>query len=191
MEPTTVESTAVKAEPESSIMHVWPSISAVSLGQLLGRLYSLGPRFSLLGVPLRPGWLLTLLTLPVSIALYFNKIVPRIPFVLFGLSNPWCVRYRLTTQRVVIEHPFDALSKSRRERAVKQSCALSKFDSIDVQQQPGQQWYRAADLVFLAESKEVLRLPAVPHAEAFRQACLKARQSSLGVSAAQNSAAGV
>lgn len=178
-------------QQESSIMHVWPSISAFNTGRMLGRLYTLGPRFSLLGVPIRPGWLLTVPTLPLSVALYFAKIVPRIPFVLFGLSNPWCMRYRLSTERVVIEHPFDALSKSKKHRGEKQSCQLSAFDSIEVQQQPGQKWYRAADLVFLSAGQALFRLPAVPHAEAFRQACLKARQSSLGIAAVQNSAARV
>jgi hypothetical protein len=165
------------APHERTIMSVWPSISALPVGQWLGRLYQLGPRVSMLGIPFRPGWLIALVTIPLAIALYFNKIVPRIPFVVFGFSNPWSRRYRLTTDRVLIEHPFDALSSRHAERAIHGAVALGGFDSIELDQQPGQQWYRAADLVFRHKGAEVLRLAGVPHAEAFRQTCLKAQRS--------------
>ncbi len=158
-------------------MCVWPSISALPIGQFLGRLYQLGPRVSLLRIPFRPGWLIALATVPVALFLYFNKIVPRIPFVLLGFSNPWCRRYRLTTERVMAENPFDALSAKASDRAVKASVDLRGFDAIELEQQPGQEWYRAADLVFKLEGKEVLRLAGVPHAEAFRQTCNKAQLS--------------
>lgn len=172
-----METTQTAESRETTIMSAWPSISALPVGQWLGRLYQLGPRVSILRIPLRPGWLIALATLPVAVFLYFNKIVPRIPFVLLGLSNPWCRRYRLTTERVVVEHPFDALSKTRVDRAVKASVDLAGFDAIDLDQRPGQEWYRAADLVFRRDGDEVLRLPGVPHAQAFRQTCLKAQHS--------------
>lgn len=172
-----METTPTSEPRESTIMCVWPSISALPIGQFLGRLYQLGPRVSLLRIPFRPGWLIALATVPVALFLYFNKIVPRIPFVLFGLRNPWCRRYRLTTERVVAENPFDALSAKRSGGAVKASVDLTGFDAIELDQQPGQDWYRAADLVFILDGNEVLRLPGVPHAEAFRQTCLKAQLS--------------
>ena len=172
MDPTPI------AKPlESTIMSVWPSISALPLGRWLGRMYGLGPRLPLLGIPFRPGWLIALATLPVAVFMYFNKIVPRIPFVLFGISNPWCRRYRLTNERVVIEHPFDALSARHADRATQRAVRLSEFDAVQLDPLPGQEWYCAADLVFRREGVEVLRLPGVPHAEAFRQTCLKARRA--------------
>lgn len=173
---------------ETTIMSVWPSIAALGAGRALGRLYELGPRVSLGGVPLRPGWLLALATLPLVVPLYFLKIIPRLPLVLFGFSNPWCRRYRLTTRRVLVEHPFDALSEKRRVRSVRSSIDLDAFDRIESQTQPGYAWYRASDLVFEQNGAEVLRLEAVPHAEPFRQTCLKARQSHVGVQATRQAA---
>lgn len=184
-----MESAPAAQQNEATIMYAWPSISALPFGQLLGRLYQLGPRLPMLGIPFRPGWLIALATLPIALFLYFNKIVPRIPLILFGFANPWCRRYRLTTTRVVVEHPFDALSTKRASRAVKESVKLSAFDSIDLDQQPGQGWYRAADMVFRHKGNEVLRLPGVPHAEAFRQTCLKAQQSRGGQPAVGTQAA--
>lgn len=170
---------------ETTIMSVWPSIAAMGLGRALGRLYSIGPRVNLGGVPLRPGWLAALATLPLVVPLYFLKIIPRLPLVLVGVSNPWCKRYRLTTLRVLIEHPFDAMSDKRRQHSVKASVALDAFDSIERESQPGYQWYRASDLVFRQDGQEVLRLAAVPHAESFRQTCIKARAAHLGVTASR------
>lgn len=175
-----MDKTPASTSRETTIMAVWPSVATFKLGRLLGQLYAFGPRVSLLGVPLRPGWLIALAALPLSVLLYAMKISPRV-LVVIGPSNPFCRRYRLTTERVLIEHPFDALSKSRSERATQASVKLEEFDAIDKDDQPGYDWYRADDLVFRREGEEVLRLAAVPHAEAFRQTCLKARQGLLGV----------
>ena len=175
-----MDTTPATASRETTIMAVWPSIATFQLGQALGRLYSIGPRVSLLGIPVRPGWLIALATLPVPVLLYAMKIAPRVAVVLGG-SNPYCRRYRLTTERVLIEHPFDALSQSRSERSTVASVKLDAFDAIDQEVQPGYEWYRASDLVLRRDGKEVLRLTAVPHAEAFRQTCLKAHQGYLGV----------
>lgn len=172
--------TTSAANRETTIMAVWPSIATFKLGRLLGQLYTLGPRVSLLGVPVRPGWLIALATLPLPLLLYAMKIAPRV-VVIFGGSNPYCRRYRLTTERVLIEHPFDALSKRREERAIVASVKLDEFDSIEHDDQPGYDWYRASDLVLRREGKEVLRLSAVPHAESFRQTCLKAHKGYVGV----------
>lgn len=166
---------------EKTIMCVWPSIAKFRAGLVLGQLYHLGPQLSILGIPARLGWLLVLPTLPLAIGLYFLKAVPRLPFVFFGVSNPFCRSYRLTTERVVVEHPFDALSASRQALAVKHSVTLGEFDSIDVERQAGYGWFRAGDLVFKQNGDISLRLSAVAHAESFRATCLKANQSRKGL----------
>ncbi len=178
-------STSADPRRETTNKVAWPSIGATAAGKFLGRWYNFGPRVSLLGLPVRPGWLLALATIPVALFLYANKIVPRIPGVVFGFSNPWCRRYRLTTERVVVEHPFESLSRSQADRSVKESVRLGEFDSIDIEVQPGQEWYRAGDLVFLQSSKEVLRLRGIPHPEAFRKTCLQANDSRQGVNEAR------
>lgn len=183
-----MDTTSATANRETTIMAVWPSIAAFKLGRLLGQLYTLGPRVSLLGVPIRPGWLIALATLPLPLLLYAMKIAPRV-VVIFGGSNLYCRRYRLTTERVLIEHPFDALSQRRKDRSVLASVKLDAFDSIEKDDQPGYDWYRASDLVLRREGKEVLRLTAVPHAEAFRQTCLKAHKGYVGVEMSRAAAA--
>ncbi|WP_145246437.1 hypothetical protein [Aeoliella mucimassa] len=170
-------------------MNAWPSIAATNLGRQLGRLFRMGPRISVLTVPTRPGWFIALATTPITAFLYFNKIVPRTPLVLFGAQNPWCRRYRLTNKQVIIEHPFDALSTKRADQATFAKIGLTEFDTAELEEQSGYEWYRASDIVFRREGKEVLRLPAVPHAEAFRQTCLKARQAVIGVAEANKPAA--
>lgn len=166
---------------ETTVMSVWPSIAAGGVGRVLGRLSQLGPELRLGTIPFRPGWLLAVGMLPVSVFLYANKIVPRIPVVLVGMRNPWCQRYRLTTHRVLVEHPFDALSPARREGSLLRGTSLRDFDSIIVETLPGHEWYSAGDLVFRQEGAEVFRLPGVPHPEAFRQTLLKTRTALLSL----------
>jgi len=170
---------------ERTIMSVWPSISMFGVGQTLGRLYRIGPELSIFGVPARPGWLFVPLTLPLAILLYVAKIVPRIPFVLLGLSNPLCRRYRLTTNRIVVEHPFDAISTTRRGRSAHGEVALGDFDSVEIEEGPGLDWFRAGNLVFRQGDECKLRLPAVPSPRSFRESCLRANRSRIGVNAAR------
>lgn len=170
---------------ETTVMIAWPSIATTSLGRLLGRAFLLGPQVSLLGVPTRPGWFVALATLPITALLYFYKLFPRLPLIFWGWQNRACRRYRLTNRQILVEHPIDALSPGRSWTATFASLPLKGFDTAELEEQPGYQWYRASDIVFRSAGKEVLRLPAVPHAEAFRQTCLKSRQAMLGVAAAK------
>jgi hypothetical protein len=58
---------------------------------------------------------------------------------------------------------------------------LDRFESIEVLVRPGQEWYHAGDLIFRNGALETFRLPGVPRPETFRQTCLKARMSFIGV----------
>ena len=145
--------------PESTVAVVWPGIAATRAGRLLGRWCAvekgLGRAFTL-------GRLLALLTAPLSLALYFWRLAPRV-----------CRRYRLTDRRVVVLEGISA--------AEGPCAALDAFDAIDVDVLPGQAWLRAGDLVFKREGRELLRLPGVPHPEVFRGLCLRTRDSLLAV----------
>jgi hypothetical protein len=106
--------------------------------------------------------------------------LPRFPGVLIGIKNPWCWVYRLTNRRVVVENPFAGELKG---------VSLDRFDTIEVVVQPGQAWFKAGDLVFRQGAAETFRIWGVPRPETFRQTCIKARMSYVGVQQAK--AAGV
>lgn len=68
---------------------------------------------------------------------------------------------------------------------VMKSVELDRFDSIDVEQQPGQEWFEAGDLVFRSNGVETFRLAGVSRPEAFRHTCLKSQASYVGVKQAR------
>jgi hypothetical protein len=163
---------APAALKEVTTMTVWPSLSATSFGRFWGRLFAVEAGFRVFGVPVTLGRLLVLISIPFMLALYFLMRLPRFPFVLIGIRNPMCWHYRLTNRRLVMENPFGGEIKS---------VALDRFDAIDVSVEPGQAWFRAGDLVFRLGQVETFRIWAVLRPETFRQTCMKARQSYVGV----------
>jgi hypothetical protein len=161
---------------EVTVMTVWPSLSATGFGRFWGWLFAMdyGPR--IFGVPLTLGRLFALSSIPFMLALYFLMRLPRFPFVLIGIKNPWCWHYRLTNRRLVVDNPFGDEIKST---------SLDRFDAIDVVVEPGQAWFKAGDLVFRQGAMETFRIAAVPRPETFRQTCLKSRMSFVGVQQAR------
>jgi hypothetical protein len=168
---------------EVTVMAVYPSISAGGVGRFLGRMYSIDIGFRPFNVPITVGNMIALVTIPVGILLYFNKIVPRIPFVIAGFSNPFCRRYRLTNRRVVVENPFTHVEEK--------SITLDRFDSIEIDQLPGQRWFKAGELIFKSGSVETFRLSGVVRPETFRHTCLKAQMSFAGVAKARDAGVAV
>jgi hypothetical protein len=168
---------------EVTIMTVWPSLSAIGFGQLFGRIYAIDIGIRPFGVPLTIGPFLALITSPLMAAVYFLMRLPRVPFVLVGLKNSLCWHYRLTNRRVVVENPFH-------DGEIK-SVTLDRFDSIEVVIQPGQDWYKAGDLIFKQGAIETFRITGVPRPETFRQTCLKAHYSFMGVGQARATGAAV
>ena len=143
---------------EVTVMTIWPSVAATSGGRFLGRLLAIQAGFGMF----RLGRLFALLALPVA------------PLFYGYLRLPWVVRrYRLTNRRV-------AVLKGIRPQ-VEWFVDLDRFDAIEVVVRPGQEWYHAGDLVFRKGALETFRLTGVPRPETFRQTCLKARMSYVGV----------
>jgi hypothetical protein len=167
---------------EVTVMAVWPSLSATGFGRFWGRLFALEIGFRVFGVPITLGRLIALASIPFMMALYFLMRLPRFPGVLVGIRNPWCWQYRLTNRRLVMENPFGGEIKS---------VALDRFDAIDIVVEPGQGWFKAGDLVFRQGQVETFRIWAVPRPETFRQTCLKARNSFVGVQQARAAGAAV
>ena len=156
--PSSIAGVVPPQHAEATVMTVWPSIASTGLGCFLGRIYAIDVGLG----PFTIGRLLTLLSIPVPLVLYLS------------MRLPWRIlRYRLTNRRVAIERGIAG--------RVEQYVDLARFDTIDVEVQPGQAWYPAGDLVFRLAAVETLRLPGVRSPESFRQACLKVRQSYVSV----------
>lgn len=158
---------------EVTVMVVWPSVAATSWGRFWGRRFGSQIGFHVYGIPFTVGRLWMLISIPFILPLYFHMLVPRIPFVVAGMENTACRRYRLTNRRVLIEHGLGG--------AIYRSAALDRFDTVQIEVLSGQEAYPAGDLVFRAGQIETLRLPGVSRPEAFRQACLKAHQAYVGI----------
>ena len=175
-------------EKEVTVMTVWPSLGATAFGRWWGRRFDNPVGITLFGVPITVGRLVALLSVPIILPVYFLMVLPRIPFVVFGVKNPYCKRYRLTNRRVIVELAFggDEL----------QSVSLDRFDSIEIEVEPGQRWYPAGNLIFRqSDGKggdvETFRLIGVPHPEAFSHTCLKAHAGYVGVLQARQAGAAV
>ena len=170
-------------EREVTVMTVWPSIAATAYGRWWGRRYANNVGITLFGVPITIGRIVALASIPFILPVYFHMLVPRLPGVVFGWPNPSCRRYRLTNRRVVVEQAFGG--------GEQQSVSLDRFDSIDVEVLPGQQWYPAGDLVYRLGEVETFRLSGVPRPEGFRHTCLKAHAGFVGVQQARKAGAAV
>ena len=155
------------ATAETTVMTVWPSVGATSLGRWLGRVYRIRDGFG----PVSVGRLALLATIPLGLFLYLS------------LRLPWAIRrYRLTNRRVTVERGISP--------KVVKYVDLDRFDAIDLVVQAGQEWYDCGDLVFRRGAIETLRLSGVSRPEPFRQTCLKVRQSYVSVAAAQAATVG-
>lgn len=144
---------------ETTIMTVWPSVARFALGRTLGKLYDIRmPDIYFF----RLGRLLALLFIPVSLVLFFLRIAPYVG-----------TRYTLTNRRVIVQKGWSLIE----DKAID----LDRFDAIDVEVLPGQEWYDAGDLVFRLGQTETFRLSGVSRPEAFRATVLKAHQAYVGV----------
>jgi hypothetical protein len=104
-------------------------------------------------------------------------IGPAIGLFAFTLLPGVMRRYRLTNRRVIIEKGLRAIE----ERWVD----FDRFDAIDVEVLPGQEWYPAGDLIFRRGAIETFRLAGVSRPETFRHTCLSARRGYLGARESQ------
>lgn len=148
---------APPGEREVTVMTVFPTLGAYPPGRWMGRLCSIraGVGFFTLGK------LFALLLIPVAIGVFAFSLMP---FVIR--------RYTLTNRRVVIQKGLRAID----ERWVD----FDRFDSIEVEVLPGQEWYPAGDLIFRQGQIETFRLAGVSRPETFRHTCLGARRGYLG-----------
>jgi membrane protein YdbS with pleckstrin-like domain len=148
---------------ETTVMTVWPSNASFAVGRMLGQLYNI--KFPDIYI-FRLGNLIALLSIPVALVLFFMRVAPYVGR-----------RYTLTNRRLVVYKGL-MIEEDR-------SVALDRFDTVQIEVQPGQEWYDAGDLVFSLGKNETFRLEGVSRPESFRQACIKSNMAYVGVKKAQ------
>jgi hypothetical protein len=146
---------------QALIMVVYPSIAAAGMGKLLGRLYESIPA-RVFGIKLSH-LLFCLPTAGLAVGGYFI-------LKLFGEV------YVLTNRTL-------QLRKSLGNRLIRE-IKLSEIDQAVIRQEPGQEFYPAADIYLLNKAGEtMMTLPGVLRADVFRQTILEARNASNQVTA--------
>lgn len=148
---------------ETTVMTVWPSVAAMRLlgfpvGRMIGRLLNLKAGYYIFTL----GNLFALLAIPVGLVLYFKRIGPFV-----------ATRYRVTNQRIVVERGLTGVEEKLIE--------FDRFDRIDIEVHPGDEWYKAGDLIFRKGDVERFRLEGVSRPEAFRHVCMKSHQAFVGI----------
>lgn len=151
---------------ETTVMTIWPSVSGMRLlgipvGKLIGRLLNIKVGFYIFTV----GNLMALLVIPVALLLYFKRVGPFV-----------ATRYRVTNRRIIVERGIT----SREEKAIE----FDRFDGIELDIDPGDEWFKSGDLVFRQGEVERFRLEGVSRPESFKQVCWKSRQAFVGVQSA-------
>jgi len=142
---------------EVTVMTVFPTLAATATGRLMGRLCNVRAGYGFFTL----GKLFAVLLIPFAVPLFVYTLLP---FVMR--------RYRLTNRRVVIQKGLRAID----ERWVD----FDRFDSIDVEVLPGQEWLPAGDLIFRRGTLETFRLKGVARPETFRRTCLATRRGYQG-----------
>jgi hypothetical protein len=142
---------------EVTIMTVFPTLAATAPGRLIGQLCGVRTGIGFFSL----GKLFAVLLIPVAIGLFAFMLLP-------GVIR----RYRLTNRRVLVQKGLSCVD----ERWVD----FDRFETIDVEILPGQEWYPAGDLIFRRGQIETFRLPGVSRPETFRRTCLAARRGYLG-----------
>lgn len=144
---------------ENTLTVRWPTITATAPGRLAGRFATVGPNF---GTTVSLGVLLSVVTLPISLAVYAWQLMPFV-----------ARRYRLTDRRIVVQRGLTPVEH--------ESITYDQFDEIEIETLPGQDWLHAGELVFKRAGQEVLRLSGVSRPQVFRQVCLEAQYARLAV----------
>lgn len=148
----------VSASAETDVMIVYPSIASHPLGRMLGSLFDSIP-VRINGVKLS-NLLFTLPTAPITFSLYGHLKA-------FGVSY-------VVTNRAVKVWKMLLGTRSRLETDV----PLGDIARIEVEELPGQAFYKAADVVlYAADGRRLVRLAGVPRADVFRETILKTRDA--------------
>src|SRR5579872_6266732 len=140
---------------QTIVMAVYPSIAAAGMGKLLGRLYESIP-VPIFGVKLS----YLLFCLPSAGLAVGGYFILKIFGEVYALTNRTLQLRRSLGNQLI--------------REIK----LSDIDQVVIRQEPGQEFYPAADIYLLNKAGDTLMtLPGVPRADVFRQTILEARNA--------------
>ena len=170
---TAIAGVAPATEKEVTIMTVWPSIAATAFWPLVGTTFCQRHRdHPVWPADHRLAGILALVSIPFILPVYFHMLIPKLPFVVFGVPNPACRRYRLTNKRVVVEQAF------RWRRTAKCFAGPFRLDRSRRSARSGVVSRRRPDLPQWSDRN----LPSLgsPSSRAFRQTCMKARNGLRG-----------
>jgi hypothetical protein len=147
----------VTAESENQMMTKWPSIAAMPIGRFIGQLMASAPLRLILALPVLG---------PIAALLY---LVQKVTGERYTITNKSVQRWSALGGRLI------------------QRVELADIASMDLQQQSGQQFFRASDLLLRnAKGDVVMRLEGLPHAEIFRENIAKVRAATLQVQESLN-----
>src|SRR5437867_4122059 len=154
----------VAAGAETQLMTKWPSIAALWAGRVIGKGMELIP-IRIVGLKLSN----LLFGLPLSLPAALLYLVQKFTGERFTITNKSVQRWTGMGWRMI------------------QRIELPDIASMQVQQQSGQEFYHASDLLLLnAKGDVVMRLEGLPHAEIFRENITKARDAAMQVQASLN-----
>ena len=194
----------VSSQRENVIMVVYPSVAQTGLGRLLGRLYgSWAAAAAVAALLLAAGAVLALMADSVEAAIAWGLLaaaglvflvsavtkrklngikpshllftLPTAPLaaLVYVFQKTGGRRYVLTNRHLAVWTMTLGV-----QRMLRAQVPLAQLAEIVVAQQPGQDFFRAADLVILdAAGHRLARLEGVPQADVFRQIILEARDA--------------
>jgi Bacterial PH domain len=151
----------VSASKETLSFVVYPSIAATGLGQLIGRICE--------SLPMRVG------------GGKLSHLIFALPLAPLGASL--YLLLKLVGTVYVLTNRSIQLRKSLGNRLVR-SVPLKEIDQVILQQEPGQEFFPAADVYLINKAGNPLAvLPGVTRADVFRRSILEARDSTMQVDA--------
>jgi hypothetical protein len=156
--------TGVSAGAEAPLMTKWPSIAALWWGRKFGQWLEMSPT-RVMGVKLSN----LLFGLPLAGPAALLYLVQKVTGERFTITNRSVQRWSGLGGRMI------------------QRVELGDIASMQVAQQPGQEFYHASDLLLLNSNGDVvMRLEGLPHAEIFRENITKTRDAAMQVQASLN-----
>ena len=149
----------VAAGSETQLMTKWPSIAAIGIGRVIGQWLEMIPT-RIMGVKLSN----LLFGLPLAGPAALLYLLQKVTGERYTITNKSLQRWSGLGGRMI------------------QRIELDDIISMQVQQQSGQEFFHASDLLILnAKGDVVMRLEGLPHAEIFRGNITKARDAVMQV----------
>ena len=152
----------VSAGTEAEITTAYPSLAATGLGRAVGRMCG--------GVLITHGvsWPRLLITLPLWLVVV--PIALTVTLILYFVTKIMGQRFVLTNRNLQVRQMIGVRLNSQ--------APLADIKTIEIDEQPGQAFYKAADLLIKgADGKTILRLEGVQRPAVFRQTILEARDA--------------